>query len=211
MGEIEQGRRPDSLAPIALEGSGIDEEAAAMNKGKGKMILAVVAVLALGGVASVWLMSGVDETRAYGDAGAALKQIEKTGFDRFWGCALEGVDLRNLESRADLVYQVQTRSAQGGIRYARKVNIQCLEALDETRSSIELLSVPAELEPQARTMKEALAGLHGAWQKYIEYITSSSSKFDEAEARPHLNRIAEGWYQFRQGHKEATRLIRERI
>jgi len=86
-----------------------------------------------------------------------------------------------------------------------------VEALDETRSRMELLSVPGELEPQTREMKDALAALRGAWQEYIEYMTGSSSKFDEAEARPYLNRIGESWQRFRKGHKQATRLVSERM
>ncbi len=211
LGDQEQQKRPDSLAPVAIEGPGIDEEAALMNRGKGKMVMVFAAALMLVGAASVWLMSGVDETRAYGEASAALTDIDKTGFDRFWGCVLEGVDLRNLESRADLAYQLKMRSAEGGIRYARKINRQCMEALDETQTRMDQLSVPEDLQAQTHAMEEALTDLRGAWSKYIAYMTGSDLKYDESEARPHLDHIADGWYRFKQGHARANKLVRERL
>jgi hypothetical protein len=41
-------------------------------------------------------------------------------------------------------------------------------------------------------------------------MTGSSRKFDGTRARFYLNRIGDGWQQFRWGHREATRLVRER-
>ena len=208
MGEKEIPQ-PDSLAPVAVKGADIEVEAAAMNRGRSRTIAFFATALIVVGVGTGWLMSGLDETRTLAAAGQTLSEIDRTGFDRFWGCALKGVDVRSLDTEADLIYQVQIRSTNGGIRYARQVNQRCLETLDEVETLLNSVNAPPDLEPRVQNMIKSVTALRGAWKRYIGFMTRSSGEYDLEAARPHLTSIGQGWSGFKSEYQKAKQSLRE--
>ncbi|MBN1652784.1 MAG: hypothetical protein JXA30_03325 [Deltaproteobacteria bacterium] len=201
----------DSLTPITVGDVSIDEEAAALSKGKGWTIVSAVVVLAVCFVGAGMFLKSADEKSAYREAGQTLNGLKKRQFDRFWGCALESVDLRDIKSNADLMAQIENRSRAGASRYGRAVRERCVEILEEIESSLDVIQVPGELKPQVDTMKKSTSQLRDGWREYIAYISDPDVIYDETKARSYLEKIALGWYGFSKEHAVLNKILQKRL
>ena len=211
MGDQKDDRRLDSLTPIAIEKEGIDLDVAAMNKGNKGRIVMFVAVFLLAAGGSAALLSRMDEKGNYSEAGKAVNSIKKTEFDRFWGCALTGVDLREIKSNADLMARIQERSRANSILYARQMRDRCLDILLSAESRLEPSLFPSDLQGLVKDMKVATIKMREAWNQYITYLTNPSTEFDEAKATAFEQNIASGWYAFLKGHADVNGILRKKL
>ncbi len=182
-----------------------------MNKGKGRSIVAFVLGLGLlaGGVG--FLLKDADAMREYRETGQALNGIKKQEFDRFWGCALRGANLRDIKSNADLVAQMQRRTEAAGRTFAAQVRDNCMDALNKTEADLDVLLVPGDLQSYVGAMKEGASQVRAGWGDLIAYLLNPNLEYDQASARKHWNKVAKGWYGFRKGHSDLNRLLRERL
>jgi hypothetical protein len=209
MGVVDQQGRPDSLAPVALEG--IDEEAAAMNKGKGRMFIVLFVVAGLAGGGGGALLYGMDASAEYREAGAAVDAVKDEGFDRFWLCALEGAVLSDVKTTEDLVYQIERRSEGAGVRYARLVRDRCGEFLDAVETRLTALRVPEDVQGKVDSLRGRAAQLRDAWAGYIEYLTDPDSRHDEADAEKYLDDIAAGWQGYQKEHEALNTVLQRKL
>lgn len=208
MEEKKDGVRPDSLAPVTVPETSVDEEAAAMNKGKGKTIFAIVVVAAISFVGAGMFLKSADEKDAFREAGQTLNGIKKRQFDRFWGCTLQGVNLSDIKSNADLVAKIEIRSSVGRAQYGRMVRGRCLDILEGIAATTDVLQVPGELKPQVDGMKKATTQLRDGWREYLAYITDPDLNYDETLARRHINKIALGWYDYSKAHAKLNKTLK---
>ncbi len=211
MSEQEQQQRPDTLAPTSVAEVSLDDEAASMNKGKGRTIVAFVLGLGLliGGVG--FLLKDADASREYRETGQALNGIKKQQFDRFWGCALRGTNLKDIKSNADLVAQMQRRTEAAGRTFAVLVRDNCMDALNKTEADLDVLLVPGELQSYVTAMRDGASQVREGWGDLIAYLINPNLEYEQASARKYWNKIAKGWYGFRKGHSELNRSLRERL
>jgi hypothetical protein len=211
MEELRDERRPDSLTPIAVKTGAIDQELAAMNRGNRGKLIAVLAVLVLAGGASGFWLKSIDRVGSYREAGKTLNGLKLSEFDKFWNCALQGVDLREVNSNAALVGRIQEKSRTNGVMYARQIRDRCLETLVGIEAKLDAGLFPTDLGEPVVGMKNALVSMRTAWNEYVAYLTNTDSEFDENRANLYENRIAEGWYGFGKAHGEINRRIRAKL
>ncbi len=211
MEEKKDEMRPDSLAPVTIPEASVDEEAAAMNKGKSRTIIAAVVVAAICFIGAGVFLQNADEKSAFREAGQTLNGIKKRQFNRFWGCALEGVNLSDVRSNADLVAKIEIRSSAGRTRYGRMVRNRCVDILGEIASALDVLQVPSELKPQVEGMKKATTQLRDGWREYLTYITDPELNYDETRARRYLDKIALGWYGFSKDHAKLNKELKSHL
>jgi hypothetical protein len=210
MGEQKDERRVDSLSPIAIEKDVINTELAAMHKGNRFRIIgfALVLVIAVGG--SVALLRGIDAKGDYVEAGKALNGIKKTEFDRFWGCVLSGVDLREIKSNDALIARIRERSRANGILFARQIRDRCLDILISAETRLEPSLFPLDLRDSVKEMRKGATETREAWNAYVSYLTVTSP-IDEDAASGYETNIAKGWYSFLKAHGDLNNYLRGKL
>jgi hypothetical protein len=211
MGELRDEQQSDSLTPVAIETRNVGQELTAMNRGNRVKLIAVLAGLLLASGASGLWLSGIDRVGSYREAGKALNGLKLSEFDKFWNCALQGVDMREIESNADLVGRIQERSRANSVMYGRQIRDRCLETLVGIEAKLDISLFPTDLGEPVIGMKNSLVSMRTAWNEYVAYLTNSDSEFDELRAKLYENRIAEGWYGFSKAHGEINRLLRTKL
>jgi hypothetical protein len=193
-----------------LTGSLGDDEAA-MRKGRAGS-LAILIGLGVAAVAGlVFLMSGDDEARVYGEIGKKINGLERAQFEQFWGCALQGENVSDLRSNSDLATHVNVRGIERGRSYGLHVRETCMPKLQEINPLLSTLIVPAELQPDVEALKKATGDLRSAWSGFIAYLDNPELEYAEEEAAPHITQIARGWYDFKKAHAAINQKIKAKL
>lgn len=184
---------------------------AAMHKGRGGMLVAagVVLLAAIGGL--VFLMGGDDEHRVYSEMGKTINGERVGSFDQFWGCVLQGENLRDLKSNEDLVALVERRAAGGGARYAKQLRDDCLPKLEGVEPKLGALILPPDLKPGVAALLLANGDLRGATSNFISYLDQPELVYDEEESREKIGKMARGWYDFRKAIADINKVLKEHL
>jgi len=200
----------NSDEPVRLTGSLADEEAA-MHKGRGLSLIGVVALAlaAIGGL--VFLAGGDDQARVYGDLGKKINGLGRGGFGLFWGCALQGENVGDINSNSELMTKVGGRGLERGRNYGVYVRDKCLPMLQDIGPQLDTLIAPEDLKADVKALREANTMLRSAWNDYIAYLDDPELKYDEALARPHVQAIAHGWYDFRKALGALNKTIKSKL
>jgi hypothetical protein len=181
----------DSIAPVQVQRTSVEDEVAQMNRGKGRQITAVVAVIALSGLAGTYLLRGMDAHQRYEDAIVNLDQLHKDHADAHLQCVLENTN-RSLVSSADKLHQVITRySERHGAGYARRLT-ECAPTLAGLVPALNKLQPPKEVDADLRSLRTAATDLQRVWDEYRAYLASGSA-YDEAQASPRIDQITSSW------------------
>lgn len=191
---------------------GLQDEGAAMKKGKGAplVLLGLFFVVLLGGL--FFLMGGDDDRRVYTELGRKINHVKLEGFDRFWGCALHGENLKEIKSNTQLSYQVMRRASELGQAYGVHLRDECLESLDEIEPELEVLIVhDAELKADVSKMSESSTELRGSLKALVAYLDNPELEFDEDIAEGHVKKITRAWYDFRKAWGDANKLIKSNL
>jgi hypothetical protein len=198
----------DEDAPLV--GTLADEEAA-MRKGKaGQLVLLGGFALALlGGL--MFLMGGDDEARVYGDLGKKINGLKQAHFDQFWGCALQGEDLRDVRSNSDLEAQLDARGAERGQAYGVHLREECMPKVADLSPELDTLIAPADLAPHVEAMSDANGRMRSAVSAFIAYLDDPELEYDEAQADEFIGQIARGWYDFKKAYGAANDAVREKV
>ena len=196
--------------PVQLSGSLADEEAA-MHKGRGLSLIGVVvlALAVIGGL--VFLAGGDDQARVYGELGKKINGLGRGGFGLFWGCALQGENVADINSNAELTTKVNGRGLERGRNYGVYVRDKCLPMLQDIGPQLDTLIAPEDLKADVKALREANTMLRSAWNDYIAYLDDPELKYDEVLARPHVQAIAHGWYDFRKAQGALNKTIKSRL
>ncbi|MDD9942567.1 MAG: hypothetical protein OXU20_16120 [Myxococcales bacterium] len=193
-------------------GGTLADQEAAMKKGKGRSLVLFVAFGALLVGLLFFLMGGGDERRVYSELGRKINRVKLEGFDRFWGCALKGEDLRTIKSNTDLTYHLMGRAARVGRPYAQHLRDSCLPLLADIEPELDVLIVhDAELKADVSRMSEATGDLRSALGGLVSYLDKDELEFEEAMAQGHIKKIARAWYEFRKASSHANKLIKGKL
>lgn len=196
---------------IPVSSGASSDDAAALRKGRGGS-LAVMAGLGLIVIAGlVLLVGGDDEQRVYGEIGKKVNGIERAHFAQFWGCALQGENLADLRSNADLITHVGGRGRDRGRSYGVHVRDECLPKLHDINPQLETMIVPEDLEADVEAMKKATSDLRGAWSDFVAYLDNPELEYDEDKASDYVNPIARGWYEFKKAHGAINKTIKAKL
>jgi hypothetical protein len=193
-----------------LGGTMADDEAA-MRKGKGGALalMVLLGVALLGGLALV--MSGGDEERVYGEIGKRVNGLKQASFDQFWGCALQGSNLRDINTNAELAFQIDVRALERGSAYALRLRDSCMDKLAEITPELDSLIVPDELKADVDAMKTATGKLRSALSGFVAYLDDAELHYDPDKARPMIQEITRGWYDFKKAHADANKKLKAKL
>jgi len=200
----------DSDELAAVQGTIADAEAA-MHKGRGRMLVGMVGAVLLMVAGVVVLVGSGDEKRVAGEIGKQINGIKQRQFDAFWGCALQGTNLKNVRSNADLASQIDVRASQKGPSYAQYVQSKCLKELDDVAPQLDTLIVPTELQGDVASLREAVGDLRSAWSGFITYAGNPDTEYDSDEARRYIDAIARGWFDFKKAHAAINTALKAKL
>jgi hypothetical protein len=88
------------LGEFDLSDRGALEDAKAFNKGKGRLLFVMIALLLLSVAAFGWYLVQ-DQPNPYGELGKQVNGLRGQYFDGFWTCALPGKQLAALKNDGD--------------------------------------------------------------------------------------------------------------
>lgn len=199
---------PDEMA--ALKGTIADAEAA-MRKGKRGMLVGMIGAVVVVVVGFVLFVGSSDEKRVAGEIGKQVNGIKQRHFDRFWGCALQGTNLKNVRSNADLESQINVRATEKGQLYATYVREKCLELLDEVAPQLDTLIVPEDLTQDIATLRESVGKLRNAWDGFVRYLGNPDVEYAPEDAKRHVDGIARGWFEFKKAHGSVNKKLKEKL
>jgi len=188
------------------------EDEAAMQGGKGGMQAGIaVAVVAVIGLVAL-VLGAEDESRVYGDLGKKINGIKMAKFDKFWGCALQGVNLKDIKSNGDVATQVGGRASERGASYAVHVREKCLPMLEDVKPELDVLIVEdPDLAADVAGMGTATGDLRSGWSGFIAYLDDPELEYDEARAKDHIKKISRAWYDFKQAHRKANEKLKVKL
>jgi hypothetical protein len=197
------------LPPVSRGPSLADEEAA-MHKGRGRMLVGLIAVaIAIAGGAG-YLLSEGSQQQSYGEIGKKINGMKKEHFDQFWGCALPNENLRDIKTNADLESSIVNR-AQAGANYGRHVRDVCMDKLAGIETKLDILLVPRDFEADTVAMNRAVKELRSGWSDYISYIVDPKGEYSEELAQPKIARISRAWYEFRKAHASVNATLIKKL
>jgi hypothetical protein len=159
----------------------------------------------------MYLVGGDDEARVYRDLGKAINGLRQSAFDQFWGCALQGEDLRDVHNNTELIAKLDGRGRERGRAYAIHLREACLPLLEPIGPKLDTLIAPPDVSASIQALKDANSKLRSAASGFISYLDDPELDYDEATARPHLDAIARGWYDYKKASSTVNDLIREKI
>jgi hypothetical protein len=199
----------DPLGQNARQSTG-DVDAAALHKGRGRMLAAMIVagLVALVGLA-VYMSSGDEEK--YSTFGKNINRIDDRYFDGFWGCALRGKKLADLKSDQDLRNELHRRAENGGQRYGAHLREECMGALGELESRLNALIPPDDLQPEVRDLVDAVERLRSAMSDYIGYLDRLEGAYDRDAATQLMTPIARAWYDYRKTHSAINTKLGEKL
>ena len=188
------------------------DDEAAMRSGKGRMMAGIIGISVVVAVGAVLLLTQGGSADEYREAGKLVNGPAIRGnFDTFWGCALQGVNLRDLSKADELIAQINMRGSEGGKTYGKYIQDMCISKLSDMQSKLDVISLPSDLQTDLGGLKEASSQLRSAWSAYISFLTDTKAGYDEEQARNKIKDVARGWYEFKKAHSSINQKLKEQI
>jgi hypothetical protein len=191
--------------------SDLAEDEAAFKRGRGSMLFGLLLALGLAAFGAWQFLSGGDDARVYGELGRKINGVRQLQFDEFWGCALDGQDLHELKNNTDLTTELAARAAAGGRDYARYLRDQCAARLDEINQILDALIIPDDLKTDVESLKQATSALRRSLRVFIASLDDPAQDYDPAAAKPHLDSIARGWFDFQTAHAAINKTLKLKL
>jgi hypothetical protein len=199
-----------SLSPIEVEGVSFDMEAAAMHKGNGKKLIALTLGCAAVIGVSVLALGDLDNRQAFLDAGTRMNSLNEVGYERFWNCALIGMNQAQIKDAGELESQLHKRAQHYGRSYATLMK-KCGSSLDSLERDLDTMQAPKPIKPQLRAMKDAVTSTRHGLQDLIGHVESRGSKYEGEGGERYTGKLAIGWQQYRVNHQAFRDALREHL
>ncbi len=183
----------------------------AMHRGRAGSLVVVLLLGAAAVAGLVFLVSGDDQARVYGEIGKKVNGLERAHFMQFWGCALPGENLADVRSNVVLMAQVGGRAMERGRNYGVHVRDKCMPMLSEIGPQLDMLIVPDDVRADVTAMQKANGELRSAFSGFITYLDDPELEYDEARAKPQLSAIARAFYEFKKAHGAFNAKIKAKL
>jgi len=194
-------------------GTSLADDEKALKKGNtGPLVIGLLAAIAVvAGLGYVLLQQGDDDGEQYRTIGRAINGMKQEHFDSFWACALPGQRLELLRSDNDLRAAINSRASRAPQRYAALLRGECLAKLAEHGPRVRELIAPEDLHDQLEALTTSITDLNAGWAEYVTHLEHVTEAYDEAAEASTINKIAKGWYDYRNAHNGLNVSIREHL
>jgi hypothetical protein len=199
-----------SLSPIEIEGASFDMEAAAMHKGNGKKLVALTLSCAAVIGVSVLALGDLDNRQGFLDAGTRMNSLNEVGYERFWNCALIGMNQAQIKNAEELESQLHKRAEHYGMSYATLMK-KCGSSLDSLERDLDIMQAPKPIQAQVHGMKDAVTTTRRGLQDLINHVERYGSKYGDEGGERYTGKLAIGWQQYRVSHQAFREAIREHL
>lgn len=199
-----------SLSPTEVEAPSFDLEAAALHKGNGMKLVGLTVGCAVVIGVSVIALGDLDNSHAFVDAGTRMNTLHEVGYERFWNCALIGMNQVQVANADELETQLHRRAYHYGTNYAGLMK-KCGQSLDSLERDLDLMQVPEPLKPQVRAMKEAVAATRHSLKDLVDYVGLHGGRYDSESGERYTSKLALAWQQYRTNHATFRQTLREHL
>lgn len=184
----------DSIAPVELDRITIEEEAAFMNRGRGKSITGIVAAVAAAVIAGVLMLRTMDTDRAYTETGAAVRALAAEHFDAYWQCSIPASVRVPVDSGEKLGVLLGRVADRLGRSYSATLQ-RCESRLEPLAAGLGALEVPKPLEADRAQLVTASEGLLTSVTALRERL-ASMEHYDLANVAGEIDGVAKAWDGF---------------
>lgn len=185
------------------------EDAKAFNKGKGRLLFAMLGLLLVAVLGFGWYLVQ-DQPNPYGELGKQVNGLRGQYFDGFWTCALPGKRLVDLKSDADLRSELHMRATARG-RYAEHLSSKCRPFTSELMVRLRALLPPQDAQPFVKQMLSALGKMDEGARDYAQHLQELEGAYVDEAAEPSQSGLVRGWYEFRKAHAGLNQLVRDQL
>jgi hypothetical protein len=199
---------PHSLAPVQIEIAGIDEDLAAMKRGKGARlwITLLCSGLAVFGIAR-W-MENIDGAQAYAAAAERLEAINAQQGNAFMRCVLPDVQRSQLASRQALHTAFENVSERAQKHYGKQLQ-RCAILSAELEQQLNQVGVPSDMYQQIQKVRWSARELNQALAAYRGYLQDPVRPYDYVVATPMIERLTIAWSDYEDQRAQVNRALRE--
>jgi hypothetical protein len=198
---------PHSLAPIQIEGTSIEEDIAALSRGRGTRLVFTALCAGLLAFGVIQWMDGIDGTRAYAAAADRLEAIHAQQANVFIHCALPNLQRSQISSEKSLHTAIEVVSERLQKQYGRQLE-RCGTSLDGLEVQLAGLVVPADTRPKLEALRTASSELNFAIAGYRHYLVDPAVSYDFVQATPRIEKIALAWSDYETKRRELSRALR---
>jgi hypothetical protein len=194
-----------------IGGGGLDnalEDAKAFNKGKGRMLAAMIAfvIAAVGGFA--WYVVQ-DQPNPYSGLGKQVNGLKTKYFDGFWICALPTKMVAEIKSDQDLRGELESR-AVAGARYGAHLR-KCAAPLRELSTGLRALLPPDEAKPLVTTMADAATKVGVGAESFAGHLENLEGAYEPVTGARESDALVRGWYEFKKSHADLNQLVKAKL
>ncbi len=184
------------------------EDAKAFNKGKGKTLAAMIAIV----VAAVGLFAWYvvqEQPNPYSGLGKQVNGLKTKYFDGFWGCSLPGKMVAEIKNDQDLRAEIDMRAVDGA-RYGVHLR-KCAAPLRELSTNLRALLPPEEATPLVKAMADAATKEAMGAESFAGYLENLEGGYGAEKAARESEAMVRGWYEFKKAHAELNQLIKGKL
>jgi len=200
-------REPDSLAPVQLERTSIEEEIALMQRGKALPLTLSLLLATLAATAGVRWVGQLDAQQVYAHAAERLESIDSQQGEAFLRCALPNVQRSQLNSTIALHTAIEIASERFDKFYGRQL-AHCARYLTDLETELASVRVPSDMTRQVSALRNAAREFERAWNNYRAYLQDPALPYDYVRATPLIEKVTLAWGSYRAQQAEITAVLR---
>jgi hypothetical protein len=194
-----------------LGGPSFEDDEKALKKGRGWVLVAGI-IAALVVVAGLIFVLASEQPDQYGTIGRQINGIRQDHFDGFWMCALPDEQLDRLRTDRNLRDAIHARARRAPAPYAQHIRNDCLVKLNEHGRPLRELIPPDDLRGKLAELETSIDALRVGWEEYLLVLDRTTAEDYDPEAMDaRLNKIAKGWFDYKNTHIELNNEIREHL
>lgn len=197
---------PNSLAPIQLERTSIEDDVASMKSGKGLRLTATLLVTAAAIVGGTQLLGAMDTQQAYAHAAEQLEVIDSQQSEAFLRCALPNLQRTQLNDPTALHTAIEIASERMDKQYGRLL-AQCGPLLQSFEEAVHQIKAPSDMTRRLQGLSVAAGDLGRAWTDYRTYLQDPKQRYDYVQAAPRIEKITRAWGMYQTQRTQAKEAL----
>ena len=203
MTEMPKARQEDSLAPLELDRLTIEEEAAFMNRGKGKQLLSTLVVAGALAAGGTFVMQELDRQKAEIERGQAVADLRGGHVEAYLQCVVPNAGPAALKID-DRIHGLIEGVVERGQKRVAGTFERCAQKLSPLGPALAEARVTAELTPALGELRTAATELTRSALELHAYLADPERPYDFVQATALIDRLARAVAAYR-AHDTAFR------